>query len=146
MGGLGVWKVRGKIIRVDWAEFRRIWSRETLKSRFFMIFGFLESHFITEWAQILLFCPRPQEHKLLFLILTFSNNDSKQTKKRKKNDSKKARVSSSGCLRRFFVFKKRPHFFYNEQKLGSRRPGASGGFLFSKNDPPFFEMPKHLFF
>ena len=29
MGGLWVWKVRGKIIRVDWAEFRIIWSRET---------------------------------------------------------------------------------------------------------------------
>ena len=33
-----------------------------------------ESHFITEWSQILPFCLRHREHKLLFLILTSSSN------------------------------------------------------------------------
>ena len=34
-----------------------------------------ESHFITEWSQILPFCPRPRKHKLLFSIFASSSND-----------------------------------------------------------------------
>ena len=32
-GGLEIWKVRGKIIRVDWAEFQIIWSPKTSGSQ-----------------------------------------------------------------------------------------------------------------
>ena len=55
----GGWKTTGRRFRIDCPKFRRIWSRETFKSRFL---DFLKSHFITEWSQRLPFCPRLREH------------------------------------------------------------------------------------
>ena len=35
----GVWKVREQIVRVDWAEFQIIWSREALETWIFNDLG-----------------------------------------------------------------------------------------------------------
>ena len=54
---------------------------EHKKVNFSTFYGKLESHFTTEWFQIRLFRPCLREHKLLFLILTYSSNHLKNHKK-----------------------------------------------------------------
>ena len=49
--GLVVRKVRGKFIRVEWAEFRRKLSRETLEISILQRMDFLKFHVITEYFQ-----------------------------------------------------------------------------------------------
>ncbi len=65
-GGLEVRKVRRKMIRVDWAEFRRILSRETPENHpntFFLFLALLtrlRSFFFVPWSLSSLFLKNPK--------------------------------------------------------------------------------------
>ena len=61
LGCLGVWKVRGTIIRVEWTEFQIMWSRETFEHppksfvRFSALLTRLRCFFFVPWSPSLFF-------------------------------------------------------------------------------------------